>query len=61
MPNSSETMISQILQLKTCLENVPELNRLLATINNTYFDDMKMVSSDPITDRHSGKRLNTNC
>lgn len=43
MPNSSETMISQILQLKTCLENIPELSHLLATINNSYFDDMKMV------------------
>ncbi|XP_037047963.1 mutS protein homolog 4-like [Bradysia coprophila] len=42
-PNSSETMISQILQLKACLEHIPELNHLIATINNTYFDDMKLV------------------
>lgn len=42
-PNSSETMITQILQLKTCLENVPDLTRLLASVNNTYFDDMKTV------------------
>lgn len=53
MPNSSETMITQILQLKTCLENVSELNSLLATINNSYFDDMKMVSWGKYCDKHN--------
>ncbi|KAJ6645464.1 MutS protein like 4 [Pseudolycoriella hygida] len=42
-PNSSETIISQILQLKTCLETIPELSCLLATITNNYFDDMKTM------------------
>lgn len=59
LPNASETMITQIIQLKTCLETVPELNHLLAAINNTYFDDMKMVRYDNLYDDDDGFYLQT--
>ncbi|XP_055679739.1 mutS protein homolog 4-like [Lutzomyia longipalpis] len=48
---AAELMISHVITVKSCLESLPQLNDILATLTNKSFESMRQGLEDP---RHDG-------